>query len=43
MLVVEVCLQILLESCDESCSLGGGWQLIPPEKNRESEGVGKSL
>ncbi len=24
MLVVEVCLQMLLDSCDESCSLGGG-------------------
>ncbi len=43
MLVVEVCLQMLLDSCDESCSLGGGWLLIPPEENRESEGVGKSL
>jgi len=35
MLAKEVHLQMLLKRCDILSSSGGGWQLIPPERNRE--------
>lgn len=43
MLVEEVCLQLFLEGSDGLSRSGGGWQLIPPEKNRLSEVSGKPL
>lgn len=37
MLVEEVCLQLFLEGFDGLSRLGRGWQITPPEKNRDSE------
>ncbi len=33
----ELCLQLLFERCDGLSGSRGGWQLIPPETNREGE------
>ncbi len=35
MVAEEMCLQLVLESCDGLSHLDGGWQLDPPERSRE--------
>ncbi len=35
MVAEEMCLQLVLESCDGLSHLDGGWQFDPPERSRE--------